>query len=169
MKLSGSVLPWFFFIPKWGVFVPLSIILFCSMGSKNVAWCHHRSHSTLPMPVTCAWHCTQMSCSDWCVTTECETQCSIWCNELTVYTCSILSLMALPVAYEYACLMVRGYKTAETKKTAHLANMRGRYLLVYVTEEKLPQTGHCDLVDALRQDGPKSVTCLWCWIHRVWA
>jgi hypothetical protein len=28
------------------------------------------------MHVTRAWHCLQMSCSDWCVTTECETQCS---------------------------------------------------------------------------------------------
>ena len=57
--------------------------------------------------------------------------------------------------HEYVCLMVRGYKTAETKKTAHLANMRGRYIVLYVTEERLPQTGHCDLVDALRQDWPE--------------
>jgi hypothetical protein len=33
---------------------------------------------------------------------------------LTVYAGR---LMALPVAHEYACLMVGGYKTAETKKT----------------------------------------------------
>ena len=61
----------------------------------------------------------------------------------------------MPLQYEYGCLMVRGYKTAETKKTAHLANMRGRYIVLYVTEARLPQTGHCDLVDALRQDWPE--------------
>jgi hypothetical protein len=48
-------------------------------------------------------------------------ECSIWCNELTVYS---VRLMAMPLQYEYGCLMVRGYKTAETKKTAHLKNMR---------------------------------------------
>ena len=58
--------------------------------------------------------------------------------------------MAMPLHHEYACLMVRGYKTAETKKTAHLKNMRGRYIVLYVTEGRLPRTGHCDLVDALR-------------------
>ena len=44
--------------------------------------------------------------------------------------------MAMPLQYEYGCLMVRGYKTAETKKTAHLANMRGRYIVLYVTERE---------------------------------
>jgi hypothetical protein len=38
--------------------------------------------------------------------------------------------MAMPLKYEYGCLMVRGYKTAETKKTAHLANMRGLYIVL---------------------------------------
>ena len=57
--------------------------------------------------------------------------------------------------HEYVCLMVRGYKTAETKKTAHLKNMRGQYIVLYVTEGRLPRTGHCDLVDALRQDWPE--------------
>jgi hypothetical protein len=61
----------------------------------------------------------------------------------------------MPLQHEYACLMVRGYKTAETKKTAHLKNMRGRYIVLYVTEGRLPRTGHCDLVDALRQDWPE--------------
>ena len=63
--------------------------------------------------------------------------------------------MAMPLQHEYACLMVLGYKTAETKKTAHLKNMRGRYIVLYVTEGRLPRTGHCDLVDALRQDWPE--------------
>ena len=71
---------------------------------------------------------------------------------MTVYS---VRLMAMPLQYEYGCLMVRGYKTVETKKTAHLANMRGRYIVLYVTEARLPQTGHCDLVDALRQDWPE--------------
>jgi hypothetical protein len=66
--------------------------------------------------------------------------------------------MALPVAHEYACLMVREYETAETKKTAHLKNICGRYLVLYAsqvpaaetqTEGRLPQTGH--LVDEMRQ------------------
>jgi hypothetical protein len=30
--------------------------------------------------------------------------------------------------------------------------MRGQYIVLYVTEGRLPRTGHCDLVDALRQD-----------------
>jgi hypothetical protein len=67
--------------------------------------------------------------------------------------------MTLPVAHEYACLMVRGYKTAETKKTAHLKCMRGRYVVMYPSQlpstgtfsegMMLPHTGH--LVDELRQ------------------
>ena len=60
--------------------------------------------------------------------------------------------MAMPLHHEYACLMVRGYKRAETKKTAHLKNMRRRYIVLYVTEGRSQRTGHCDLVDALRQD-----------------
>jgi hypothetical protein len=42
--------------------------------------------------------------------------------------------MALPVAHEYACLMVRGYKTAETKTTAHLKKMSGQYVVLYVSQ-----------------------------------
>jgi hypothetical protein len=37
------------------------------------------------------------------------------------------------VWHEYACLMVRGYKTAETKKTAHLKCMRRRYVVMYAS------------------------------------
>ena len=44
------------------------------------------------------------------------------CNELTVYS---VRLMAMPLKRQYGYLMVRGYKTAETKTTAHLKNMRG--------------------------------------------
>jgi hypothetical protein len=65
----------------------------------------------------------------------------------------------MPLEHQYACLMVRGYKTAETKKTAHLKGMRGRYVVLYAsqvrpasTEGRLPQTGH--LVDELRQHWP---------------
>jgi hypothetical protein len=54
--------------------------------------------------------------------------------------------MAMPLQYEYGSHMVRGYKPDETKKTAHLKNMLGRYIVVYVTEGRLHQTGHCDLV-----------------------
>jgi len=113
------------------------------------------------MLVTRAWYCTQMICSDWCVTTECETQCSVWCNELTVYA---VRLMALPVAHEYACLMVRGYKTAETKTTAHLKKMGGQYVVMYdsqlpaagtLSEVMLLHRGHLSkLVDELRQHWP---------------
>jgi hypothetical protein len=99
--------------------------------------------------------------SYWCVTAECETQCSIWCNKLTVYA---VRLMSLPVANEYACLMVRGYKTAETKKTTHLKCMHGQYVVLYVSQ--LPATGTLSeamllhrghltkLVDELRQHWP---------------
>ena len=73
----------------------------------------------------------------------------------------------MPLKYEYGCLMVRGYKTAETKKTAHLANMRGRYIVLYVTEDRLPQTGHCDLEDALRQDWPE-VSDVSMMLHSPW-
>jgi hypothetical protein len=110
------------------------------------------------MLVTRSWHCTQMNSGDWCDMTECETQCSIWCNELTVYA---VRLMVLPVAHEYACLMVRGYKTAETKKTAHLKCMRGQYVVLYashlpasgtLSEVMLLHRGHLTkLVDELRQ------------------
>ncbi len=65
--------------------------------------------------------------------------------------------MAMPLQHEYGCLTVRGYKTAETKKTAHLKNMRELYIVLYVTEGRLPRTGHCDLVDA---DG---VNKIWIW------
>jgi hypothetical protein len=47
--------------------------------------------------------------------------------------------MALPVAHEYACLMVRGYKTAETKTTAHLKKMGGQYVVLYASQ--LPAAG----------------------------
>ena len=50
--------------------------------------------------------------------------------------------------------MVRGYNTAETKTTAHLKNMRGRYIVLYVTEGRLHEPDHRDLVDALRQNWP---------------
>jgi hypothetical protein len=40
---------------------------------------------------------------------------------LTVYA---VRLKALPVAHEYACLMVRAYKTAETKKTDYPVKVR---------------------------------------------
>ena len=95
------------------------------------------------------------------MTAECETQCSIWCNELTVYA---VRLMALPVAHEYACLMVRGYKTAETKKTTHLKCMHGQYVVLYASQ--LPAAGTLSeamllhrgyltkLVDELRQHWP---------------
>lgn len=72
--------------------------------------------------------------------------------------------MALPVAHEYACLMVRGYKTAETKKTAHLKCMRGQYVVLYASqlpaadtllEAMLLHRVHlAKLVDELRQHWP---------------
>jgi hypothetical protein len=52
-------------------------------------------------------------------------------------------------------------QVAETKKTAHLKNMRRRYIVLYVlqmppasTEGRLPQTGH-PVVDELRQHWPE--------------
>ena len=57
---------------------------------------------------------------------------------MTVYS---VRLMAMPLQHEYACLMVRGYKTAETKKTAHLKNMCGQYIVLYVTEGKVAADG----------------------------
>jgi hypothetical protein len=45
---------------------------------------------------------------------------------------------------EYACLIVRGYKTAETKMSAHLKKMCGRYVVLYAKQlpvmESLPGT-----------------------------
>jgi hypothetical protein len=68
--------------------------------------------------------------------------------------------MAMPLEHEYVCLMVQAYKTADTKKAAHLKNMRGRYIVLYVsqmppaaTEGRLPRTGH--MVDELRQHWPE--------------
>jgi hypothetical protein len=65
---------------------------------------------------------------------------------------------------EYACLMVRGYKTAETKKTAHLKCMRGPYVVLYASQMPAARTlseaillhrGHlAKLVDDLRQHWP---------------
>ena len=71
---------------------------------------------------------------------------------MTVYS---VRLTTLPLKYKYGCLMVRGYKKAETKTTSHLKNMRGRYILLYVTEGRLHEQDHRDLVDALRQDWPE--------------
>jgi hypothetical protein len=51
--------------------------------------------------------------------------------------------------------MVRGYKKAETKTTSHVKNMRGRYIVLYVTEGRLHEPDHRDLVDALGQDWPE--------------
>ena len=61
----------------------------------------------------------------------------------------------MSLKYEYGCLMVRGYKTAETKKTAHFKNMRGRYIVLYVTEGRLHEPDHRDLVDDRNKIGPK--------------
>ncbi len=65
---------------------------------------------------------------------------------MTVYS---VRLTTLPLKYEYGCL------TAETKTTAHLKTMRGRYIVLYVTEGRLPEPDHRDLVDALRQNWPE--------------
>jgi hypothetical protein len=51
--------------------------------------------------------------------------------------------------------MVRGYNTAETKTTAHLKNMRGRYIVLYVTEGRLHERDHRDLVGELKQNWPE--------------
>jgi hypothetical protein len=71
----------------------------------------------------------------------CTESCSIWCNTLTVYA---VRLTVLAVAHEYACLIVRGYKTAETKMTDHLKKMCGRYVVMYAKQlprmESLTQT-----------------------------
>ena len=60
--------------------------------------------------------------------------------------------------------MVRGYKTAETKKTAHFKCMRGQYVVLYasqlpaagtLSEAMLLHRGHlAKLVDELRQHLP---------------
>ena len=47
--------------------------------------------------------------------------------------------MALPVAHEYVCLMVRGYKSTETKTTTHLKKMGGQYVVMYASQ--LPAAG----------------------------
>ena len=52
-----------------------------------------------------------------------------WCR--TVYA---VRLTPLAVAHEYACLIVRGYKTAETKMIAHLKKMCGRYVVLYANQ-----------------------------------
>ena len=44
---------------------------------------------------------------------------------------------------------------AETKKTAHLKNMRSLYIVLYVTEGRLHELDHRDLVDVLRQNWPE--------------
>ena len=58
---------------------------------------------------------------------------------------------------EYACLIVRGYKTAETKMTAHLKKMCGRYVVLYANQlprmETLPAKSP-GLIDELRRHFP---------------
>ena len=56
---------------------------------------------------------------------------------MTVYA---VRLTALAVAHEYACLIVRGYKTAETRTTAQLKNMCGRYVVLYVKQLPLMES-----------------------------
>ena len=93
----------------------------------------------------------------------CTEPCSIWCSVLTVY---VVRVTALAVAHEYACLIVRGYKTAETKKTAHLKKMCGRYVVLYAKQlpakeqhrppcmiERLPATSP-ERMDELRRHWP---------------
>jgi hypothetical protein len=84
----------------------------------------------------------------------CTESCSIWCNTLTVY---VVRLTALAVTHEYACLSVRGYKTTETKMTAHLKKMCGRYVAMYAKQlsrmERL-QSQLGSLTDKLRLHFP---------------
>ena len=58
---------------------------------------------------------------------------------------------------EYACLIVRGYKTAETKMTAPLKKMCGRYVVLYANQlprmETLPAKSP-GLIDELRRHFP---------------
>jgi hypothetical protein len=85
----------------------------------------------------------------------CTESCSIWCNTLTVYA---VRLTALAVAHQNACLIVRGYKTAETKMTAHLKKMCRRYVVLYAKcqlprMESLPAKSS-GLIDELRLHFP---------------
>ena len=81
----------------------------------------------------------------------CTETCSIWCNKLTVYA---VRLTALPVAHEYACLIVRGYKTAETRMTTHLKNMCGRYIVLYAKLIDVISGHWPELIDDLRRHWP---------------
>ncbi len=60
-----------------------------------------------------------------------------WCNALTVYA---VSLTALAVEHEYACLIVRGYKTAETRTTSQLKDMCGLYIVLYAKQLQLMES-----------------------------
>ena len=77
-----------------------------------------------------------------------------WCNALTVYA---VSLTALAVEHEYACLIVRGYKTAETRTTSQLKDMCGLYIVLYAKQlplmESLPAKSPKP-IDELRQHWP---------------
>jgi hypothetical protein len=78
--------------------------------------------------------------------------------------------MALPVAHEYTCLMVPGYKSPETKKIAHLKCMRGRYVVLYASqlpaagthfEGRLPQTGLIGLGPVVAPSRPAAAAAAW--------
>jgi hypothetical protein len=66
-------------------------------------------------------------------------------------------LTAQPFTHEYACLIVRGYKTAETRKTVHLKNMCGRYVVLYAKQlhrmESLPAKSP-EFIDELKRHWP---------------
>lgn len=65
-------------------------------------------------------------------------------------------MTALTVGHELACLIVRGYKTAETKNTAVLKNLCGRYVVLYaklLPMESLPAQSH-QLIEELRRHWP---------------
>jgi hypothetical protein len=66
----------------------------------------------------------------------------------------------MPLEHEYGCLMVRRYKTVETKKPVHFKNIRGRYIVLYVsqmppasTKGRLKRTDN--LMDEQRQNWPE--------------
>ena len=73
---------------------------------------------------------------------------------MTVYA---VRLTALAVAHEYACLIVRGCKTAETRTTSQLKDMCGLYIVLYAKQlplmESLPAKSP-KLIDELRQHWP---------------
>ena len=77
-----------------------------------------------------------------------------WTDRLCAAVCvQWVTLLVMTVQYAYACLIMDGYKTGESRNTMHVANRKGLFIALYA-QQRSEDWDATEMMEMLRELWP---------------